>query len=165
MSFKNFESEDKVVYVELSGSNPDQWKRVGETLVGLLEKLSSKIDVVSGIEASSSGEVAKDISKIANRWAKEKLDAPSLQNDSLKADILKKMAEAERTRSEAHKINSEIRNKEVLVALEAMERLIEIQQKMSLLGIEIHKAYPQKMPTEVAANLNNIIPPAADSGC
>lgn len=164
MSFNNVDGEENTVYVELSGTSPDEWNRVGESLIGLIEKLSNKIGEVSGGDISSGADVAKNISTIATRWAKAKIERPSLENDSLKADILKKLAEADKTRSEANQIDSEIKHKEVLVTLEAMERLIEIQQKMSRLGIEMHKHYPKSTHPEIEVSTNKKIQPTADSG-
>jgi hypothetical protein len=128
---------ENLVTLHISGQNSEEWQRVGARLVTLIEKISDRIVEASGVEKDPSSTTVEDITSIATRWAQAKVEKPSLENDVLKANIMKALAEARKIDHESAKIATENRNSEILGMIDAMDRLVDLQIKMQKSGISI----------------------------
>ena len=129
---------NELVDVQISGQNSDEWQRVGTKVVALIENISDKIIEASGVTKDSESTTVADITSIATEWAKAKTEKPSLENDVLKANIMKALAEARKIDNESAKIATDNKNSEVLGMIEAMERLVDLQLKMQKTGITLN---------------------------
>lgn len=130
--------KDELVSINISGQNDDEWQRIGTKVVALIENISDKIIEASGIAKNSESTAVADIKSIATQWAKAKTEKPSLENDVLKANIIKSLAEARKIDKESEKIAADQKNSEVLGMIEAMERLVDLQLKMQKTGITLN---------------------------
>ena len=130
--------------VHISGYNDEEWQRIGTKIVSLIERLSDNILEKSGVDEEQKSNLSSDITSIATKWAQAKMEKPSLENDVLKADILKKLSEARKIDMESELIATEQRNKEALGMIEVMERLIDLQIKMRESGVSIELQPPPK---------------------
>jgi len=136
---KDYSKSDKeLIRFSISGKNPEQWKRLSQSLYKLIDVIADKLSKeseINGEHAYSNSDMAKDIASIASEWAKAKIERPSIENDNIKAETALKFAQAKKHLTEIRKIEEEIigqrienRNRELNFLLEKFERLMKMIQ-------------------------------------
>lgn len=125
--------KNKLIRVDVSGQNPDTWKKLRSKLVDFLYRcLDTPINAETG--ATVKDEV-KDFSSLALKFAKEKLKRPDYENQESLARINEAFAKAEKERALARKHDAEAKK----IAAEADTIEFENMLRKWKFMLELHK--------------------------
>ncbi|MHA1703946.1 MAG: hypothetical protein ACTSWK_16960 [Promethearchaeota archaeon] len=134
------EKKDSIAKYTLRGLPDESWKRLEDSLFKIIDKISNKVSSSSYLSEESkvaTSDIINDITKITSKWAKAKLDKPSLENERIKAEIAEKfastkklLAETEKTEEEINSLRIDNRHKELMYHVEELELFFNLMNKL-----------------------------------
>lgn len=119
----------------------EEWGRLQERIFVIVDSIVARVQASTDIApdtANASAEIMKDLSAIAAKWARAKVERPSLENEKLRAEIASEFAEAKRrhaealkAEAEARKIDMETKTASLVGMLDLLERLLKLTGSMA----------------------------------
>lgn len=119
----------------------DEWGRLQEKIFSIIDSVAERIRESTEVEdevIEDATDALKDLSSLATKWAKAKVERPSLENEKLRAEIASEFAEAKKRYAAALKLEAETRqiddatrNARIIADLDNLERLMKLADRIA----------------------------------
>lgn len=122
----------------ITGDGPE-WGHLQHKIFALIDNIVDRLDDVDGLDHNTlqeAGDVMKDLTSLAAKWARAKVERSSLENDKIRSAIALDFAEATKRYAEARRSNAgtirdyaeadKLRSEALVAKMDALERMLNI---------------------------------------